>query len=194
MDQREFIAFFDRIEKLKCNTRHSWTSSGRRESVAEHCWRLAVMVMLCRDEYPGTDAGRAVRMALVHDLGEAVLGDIPSFEKTEGDFGEEDRAVTELFSALPDTYRDELSSLYAEFRAGETAEAKLCRALDNLEAVLQHNEAPIDTWLPLEYSLQLEYGGDTAAFSAWTEGLRRELNKDTLAKIDSEGGKKEKTQ
>ena len=187
MDKRGFISFLDAIEKLKCNTRHSWTSSGRRESVAEHCWRLAVAVMLCRDEYPRADIGRAVKMALVHDLGEAVLGDIPSFEKTDVDFGDEDRAVSGLFSTLPDTYRDEFMSLYEEFRACVTEEAKLVRALDNLEAVLQHNEAPIDTWLPLEYDLQLRYGEDTAAFSEWTDGLRRELNEDTLTKIEKEG-------
>ena len=130
-------------------------------------------------------------MCLVHDIGEAVLGDIPSFEKTDGDFGEEDKAVNDLLSTLPDTYRDELSSLYSEFRDGVTAEAKLCRALDNLEAVLQHNEAPLDTWLPLEYELQLRYGEETAAFSEWTRGLKRELNNDTLKKTDTEGRKKD---
>ena len=52
MDHRKYIEFLSVIEKLKCNTRHSWTSSGRRESVAEHSWRLAVMAMLCADEYP----------------------------------------------------------------------------------------------------------------------------------------------
>ena len=50
MNQREYIKFLNVIEKLKCNTRHSWTSSGRHESVAEHSWRLAVMAMLCADE------------------------------------------------------------------------------------------------------------------------------------------------
>ena len=52
MDQKNYITFLNMIEKLKCNTRHSWTSSGRRESVTEHSWRLAVMAMLCADEYP----------------------------------------------------------------------------------------------------------------------------------------------
>ena len=191
MDQRQLISFLDRIEKLKCNTRHSWTSTGRRESVAEHSFRLAFTAMLCRDEYTVADIDRVIRMCLVHDIGEAVLGDIPSFEKTDGDFGEEDKAVNDLLSTLPDTYRDELSSLYSEFRDGVTAEAKLCRALDNLEAVLQHNEAPLDTWLPLEYELQLRYGVETAAFSEWTRGLKRELNNDTLKKTDTEGRKKD---
>ena len=58
-------------ERLKCNTRHSWTSTGRRESVAEHSWRLALMALLVADEFPDVDCGRVVRMCLVHDLGEA---------------------------------------------------------------------------------------------------------------------------
>ena len=48
-------------ERLKCNTRHSWTSTGRRESVAEHSWRLALMALLVADEFPDVDCGRVVR-------------------------------------------------------------------------------------------------------------------------------------
>jgi hypothetical protein len=60
MDCRKFVEFLNVIEKLKCNTRHSWTSSGRKESVAEHSWRLAVMAMLCADEYPDVDIKYAI--------------------------------------------------------------------------------------------------------------------------------------
>ena len=49
MEPKEFLAFLARLEKLKCNTRHSWTSSGRHESVAEHSWRLAMLALLLRD-------------------------------------------------------------------------------------------------------------------------------------------------
>ena len=61
MKQRQYIDFLNKIEKLKCNTRHSWTSSGRQESVAEHSWRLAVMAMLQLDRtlsYAETDLHR----------------------------------------------------------------------------------------------------------------------------------------
>ena len=70
MDCRKLIEFLGIIEKLKCNTRHSWTSSGRRESVAEHTFRLAVMAMLCRDEYPTLDAERSELSALFAELKE----------------------------------------------------------------------------------------------------------------------------
>ena len=60
MDFRNYIDFLGKIEKLKCNTRHSWTSSGRRESVAEHTWRLAVMALLCEDEFPELDSNKVI--------------------------------------------------------------------------------------------------------------------------------------
>lgn len=71
MEHRAFIEFLNKIEKLKCNTRHSWTSTGRQESVAEHSWRLAVMAMLCEDEYPDLNISKVIKMCLIHDIGEA---------------------------------------------------------------------------------------------------------------------------
>ena len=79
MNQRKLIEFMIVIEKLKCNTLHSWTSSGRQKSVAEHSWRCAVMALLCAGEYPDIDINKVVKMILIHDLGEAVTGDISSF-------------------------------------------------------------------------------------------------------------------
>ena len=46
MEIRRLLDFLKTAEQLKCNTRHSYTSSGRLESVAEHSWRLALMAML----------------------------------------------------------------------------------------------------------------------------------------------------
>ena len=142
------------------------------------------MVMLCRDEYTELDIDRVIKMALVHDLGEAVIGNIPSFEKTDADFEDEHKVIIQLFSELPEPSKSELMSLYEEYGSQITVESKLCKALDNLEAVLQHNEAPIETWISLEYDLQLTYGKETASFSEWTDKLRKELNNDTLIKTD----------
>ena len=62
MNYRSYIDFLHKIEKLKCNTRHSWNSEGKRESVAEHCWRLSVMALLCADEYPELDMVKVLKM------------------------------------------------------------------------------------------------------------------------------------
>ena len=155
MDHRSYISFLNTIEKLKCNTRHSWTSSGRQESVAEHSWRLAVMAMLCADEYPGLDMNKVIKMCLIHDFGEAITGDIPAFWKTEEHEKEEDRAVAHLLSLLPAGTREEFASLFAEMKAMDTGEAKLYKALDNLEVLVSHNEADLSTWLPREYEENL---------------------------------------
>ncbi len=184
MKPREYIEFLGKIEKLKCNTRHSWTSSGRRESVAEHSWRLSVMAMLCADEYPELNINKVIRMCLVHDFGEAVTGDIPSFNKTADHEKEEDKAIKSLLSSLPDDIRTELSALFDEMNALETPEAKLFKSLDNLEAVVSHNEADISTWIPLEYEENLVYGQENCEWSKWTRELREELRNDSIKKIE----------
>lgn len=184
MNHRQYIEFLNKIEKLKCNTRHSWTSSGRQESVAEHSWRLAVMAMLCADEYPEIDMSKVIKMCLIHDFGEAITGDIPAFLKTEQNEIDEDNAVASLLAELPSDFCIELRTLFDEMNARETAEAKLFKSLDNLEALVSHNEADISTWLPLEYEENLTYGEANCEWSEWTKELRVEIKKDSLEKIE----------
>ena len=179
MKPRELIDFLNIIEKLKCNTRHSWTSSGRQESVAEHSWRLAVVAMLCRDEYPDLDINKVIKMCLIHDFGEAVTGDIPAFNKTTAHEAVEDLAVTKLLSQLPPCYREEMTALFEEMNALQTPEAKLFKSLDNMEAVISHNEAPLSTWIPREFELNLTYGEQNFTWSPWTQ----EINQDSREKI-----------
>ena len=80
MDSRTLLDFLSLAEKLKCNTRHSWTSTGRRESVAEHTFRLLVFAWLVKEEFLECDMDRVMELCLFHDIGEAVTGDIPAFE------------------------------------------------------------------------------------------------------------------
>jgi len=183
MDKRIFIDFLNKIEPLKCNTRHSWTSSGRQESVAEHSWRLAIMAMLCADEYPEIDINKVIKMCLIHDFGEAVTGDVPAFIKTKNDEIEEEKAINSLLSELPLNTAEELSALFDEMNERKTPEAKLYKALDNIEALISHNEADISTWLPREYSENLTYGHNNAEWSEWTNQLIEEVNKDSIEKI-----------
>ena len=170
-------------EKLKCNTRHSDTSSGRRESVAEHSWRLALMAMLVGPEFPEADRDKVIRMCLIHDLGEAFTGDIPTFDKTAADTEKEDAILDQWVLTLPEPARGEFTALLEEMNAQQTLEAKLYKALDRLEAVIQHNEADISTWLPLEYDLQLTYGEENVQFSPYLRELKAEINRRTRQKI-----------
>ena len=76
-----------------------------------------------------------------------------------------------------------MHALYEEMGALETPEAKLYKALDNMEAVIQHNEAPFSTWIPREYELNLTYGTDKVAFSPWLTKLRRITREEGEEKI-----------
>ena len=183
MKHDQYIQFLHKIEKLKCHTRHSWNSEGKRDSVAEHSWRLAVMALLCADEYPELDMGKVLKMCLIHDFGEAVTGDIPSFYKTADHEETEATAVRALVRELPREMADEFVALYDEMDALETPEAKLFKALDNMEAVLSHNEASLDTWIPLEFTENMVYGESAAAFSEWTQELRAELRRESEEKV-----------
>lgn len=186
MNTRKYIEFLRVIEKLKCNTRHSWTSNGRQESVAEHSWRLAIMAMLCKDEYPTLDIDKVIKMCLIHDLGEAITGDIPAFLKTEEHEQAEEKALESLLMLLPCSTREAFSGLFTEMKALNTDEAKLYKALDNIEAVISHNEADISTWLPAEYEENLTYGEANSEWSNWTRALREEVRQDSIDKIRKE--------
>ena len=183
MEIRAYLDLMHTVEKLKCELRHSWTSDGRRESVAEHTWRLALMAYFVKDEVPEADADKVILMCLCHDLGEVFIGDIPAFEKSEAYSAAEDAAVNAWLERLPAPYNAELSALFAEMAAQETLEAKIYKALDKLEALIQHNEADIATWLPLEYELNFTYGSEETAFFSYMERLRAEINRDCAEKI-----------
>ena len=183
MQPAQLLKILRGAEKLKCNTRHCVTSTGRPESVAEHSWRLALMAMLLTGEFPELDLNRVIRMCLIHDLGEAFTGDIPTFVKTDADSRREDDLFDRWIQTLPADVRDEWESLLDEMNAQKTGEAKLYKALDRLEAVIQHNESDIDSWLPLEYSLQLTYGAENVRFSPYLRELKQEIDQWTREKI-----------
>ena len=182
MRPEEFIRIMDTAEKMKCNTRHSWTSSGRHESVAEHSWRLCLMAYFARDEFPEADMDKVLRMCLLHDIGEAFTGDIPAFRKTKSDQETESDVVGRFIASLPEPYRSELGGLFDEMEALATPEARIYKALDKMEAIVQHNEADVSTWLPLEYDLNLTYGVPESHAAPWLEQLRSELIEITKSK------------
>lgn len=183
MDVRKLIEILSVAEKLKNNTRHSWTSSGRQESVAEHSWRLSMMAYLVKDEFPDADINKVILMCIFHDIGEVFTGDIPAFSKTDSDELDERQKLQQFLDSLPEPYREELSGLFEEMYAQETTESRIFRALDRMEAIIQHNEADISTWLPLEYELNLTYGEKEAEFSEYMKRLKQAANEDTVRKI-----------
>ena len=125
---------------LKQVRRRGWVLRGvtEPESVADHSFRTALLALvLARDD--SFDRGRCVAMALVHDLAEAVVGDITPYDGISRE--EKRRREREALSRLADNLGDtELLELWEEFEAGETAEARLVRQLDVAETILQAHE------------------------------------------------------
>ena len=187
MEPEKLLSALHLAEKLKDVRRHCTTSQGRPESVAEHSWRTALMAFFLRDEFPEADMDKVIRMCLIHDLGECFTGDIPVFRKTAADEAREDTLLDEWVASLPAPYAGDMRALYAEMNALQTTEAKIYKALDKLEAVIQHNESPISTWEPHEYDLNLTYAWAQVVFSDYLTALRRAVKKETLDKIESEG-------
>ncbi len=190
MDARTWIDIMRTTGRLKDMTRHSWTAGGRHESVAEHTYHLLMMAYFCRDEFPRADMEKVMEMCLFHDMGEAFTGDIPAFEKTADDEAEESRRVSAWVESLPEPYRRRVRALFAEMNAMETEEARIYKALDKLEAVIQHNEADLSTWLPLEYELNLVYGEEQTRFSEFFREARRLAREDSLEKIAREAAER----
>ena len=184
MQPRTLLDILTTAERLKDTTRHCYTSGGRHESVAEHSWMAALMAFFLRDEFPEADMDKVIKMCIIHDLGECFTGDIPTFDKTAAHEEREENLLTAWVNSLPQPYRDEMTALYAEMDARQTVEAKIYKAIDNLEAVIQHNLSDISTWIPHEYQLNQTYGTDKVAFSPYLSALRQELKKDTLQKIE----------
>ena len=153
----EMLAFFALAERLKTEMRHSWLSNGRQESVAEHCWMMALMAFTIAPHLEHkVDLPHTLLLILVHDIAEAKVGDIPCFEVSKRKLAKakaEARAIEEIAAMFTDSTGRVMSDLWHEFEASETHEAKFAQALDHLEVQFQHNLAPIETWEPVEYDL-----------------------------------------
>lgn len=184
MKINDYIKIVNIFEALKRNTRHSWLSDGRHESVAEHSWRITVMAYFIKDEFPEADIDKIIKMCLFHDIGEAFTGDIPAFLKTSEDEETEENTVMAFLKTLPEEYRDELTALFNEMNSLQTLEARIYKALDKMETLIQHNEADISTWLPLEYELNLVYGENEVKFSDYMLRLKEAVNEESVRKIE----------
>lgn len=183
MEARKLLDALRVAERLKDTTRHCCTGNGRRESVAEHCWMTTLMAFFMKDEFPDADMDKVIRMCMIHDLGEAFTGDIPAFEKTAADEELEETLLRRWVNSLPESRAAEMNALCDEMAERKTLEARIYKAIDALEAVIQHNISDLSTWIPEEYELNKTYADDKVAFSDYLTGLREEIRKDTLEKL-----------
>jgi len=183
-DLEGILEFLRATEALKTTFRSGFTSAGERESVAEHTWRLCLMALLIAPSVPDVDFARLIKICVVHDLGEAIGGDIPAPEQarraeagSSGKSADERRDLVTLVAPLPDALRREILDLWDEYEAASTSEARLAKALDKLETILQHTQGrnPPD----FDYRFNLEYGRQHTQEPAVIAALREMLDRET---------------
>ncbi len=107
------------------------------ESIAEHGFHLAVLIWALAPKVPGIDLGRALALALVHDLPEIRIGDLP---RTAGRYLPDGAKATAEKAALAELLAplgERAPALFAEFEAGESNEARLVRACDKLQLMIK---------------------------------------------------------
>ena len=185
MDRTEIegvLDFLRAAEALKNTHRSAWTSGGQPESVAEHTWRLCLMALVLKDAFADVDFARLVQICIIHDLGEAIGGDIPAIHQVPGESkAQQERAdLLQLLEPLPEPLRARITALWDEYEAAETPEAKLAKALDKLETIMQHNQGrnPPD----FDYAFNLGYGTRYTRGEPLIEAIRALLDQETAAR------------
>ena len=153
MDERlkKQLDFSLEIDKEKNVFRQTHLSGGgRRENDAEHAWHMAIMAYLLR-EYANeeVDVGRVMLMCLIHDIVEIDAGDTYAYdtEMLLTQKAREDAAKARIFALLPEDQKEELTALFDEFEAYETAEARFAHAMDNLQPLLLNHNNDGSDWL-----------------------------------------------
>lgn len=175
------LAFVKEAERLKDVLRNSRTSTGRRESTAEHTWRLCLMALVLADAFDGIDLARLLQICIVHDLGEALHGDVPAVQRTADKADRERADLVALLAPLDPVRRDHIMGLWEEYEAAATPEAVIAKGLDKLETILQHNQGlnPND----FDYAFNLSYGLKQTAAQPLLAAIREILDQETRARL-----------
>ncbi|MBO6530250.1 MAG: HD domain-containing protein [Erythrobacter sp.] len=173
------LAFLQSAERLKDTLRSGRTAMGRPESTAEHTWRLCLLAMLLERDLPGVDHHRLLKICMLHDLGEAISGDVPAPAQgaDDGRHARERDGFEELCSELPRDLHEEFLELYDDYAQGRSIEAQFAKGLDKLETMLQHvagKNAP-----GFDYAFNLGYGIEATSRHPLLVRLRRIVDEET---------------
>lgn len=155
-DVMKIMSFVQEAEKLKDTMRQCWSSTGKQESTAEHTWRLCLMVMLFEKYLPQLDTLKLMKMCLIHDIAEIIDGDIPAIIKVPNKSEKERKNLVFLTKNLPSHLKEEIINLWDDYENILSIEAKVAKALDKLETLMQHNvgQNPYN----FDYNFNLTYG------------------------------------
>ncbi|MFB9076789.1 HD family hydrolase [Flavobacterium procerum] len=147
LDQIAFIKEIDKVKYIQRKTK--LFNSDRCENDAEHSWHLALMaIVLAEHSNVSIDVLKVVKMVLIHDIVEIDAGDVFIYDtaKNHSNTDEERLAANRIFGLLPEKQKEEFISIWEEFEAGETNEAKFAKSMDRLEPLLQNTSNNGGTW------------------------------------------------
>ena len=149
LDQQ--LRFTAEIDKMTSILRRTMLVDGsRRENDAEHSWHIAVMALIF-EEYAAepVNVNRAVKMCVVHDLIEIYAGDTFAYDVAgNADKSEREAAAADkLFAQLPSEQGAEIRSLWEEFDAMQTPDAKYAACMDRLQPFLHNTLTGGHTWV-----------------------------------------------
>ena len=167
-------------ENLKKTLRSAHLSNGRVESTADHTWRLLLWILLFKDEMNDINLTRLYEMAIIHDLGEAISGDIPApnQKNTAEKHEKEQQDLETLLAPLPLKDKTYILELWHDYEAAKSIEAQWLKALDKLETMLQHNQGknPPD----FDYHFNLSYGQNYTDTIDLLKKVRHIIDSETL--------------
>jgi putative hydrolase of HD superfamily len=141
VDYQNLVKFLELTGVLKRTPRAGWVDVGvyQPESVADHTFRTAFLCMLYAD-MEAVDSLKLVRMALIHDIPEAIIGDLMPSQKTTETRENEKTAMNDILGLLPETQRETYLADWNEYQEGKTKEAKAVQQLEKIEMALQAKE------------------------------------------------------
>jgi putative hydrolase of HD superfamily len=182
IDLHGTLTFLREAERLKSVLRSAYTSTGQQESTAEHSWRLCLMAMVFEGEFTGLDFGRILKLCVLHDLGEALHGDIPAVQQDQSpNKSALERAdLQSLMQPLPLALSDGFLALWDEYENASSPEARIVKGLDKLETILQHNQG--ENPPGFDYAFNLDYGQKYMGAHPLLAQIRALLDADTRAR------------
>lgn len=188
---QSIFAFINKAEQLKDTLRFAFTASGKQESAAEHSWRLCLLVMVCSDHVAHLSLEKMLRLALVHDLPEAVCGDTVACEQSDplSKSAKEREAMRELARELPPNAGESILALWEEYEAASSEEARYVKALDKIETLMQHNQGRNPE--SFDYSFNLGYGRGVTDAVQLASQLRALVDADTRQRLAASLSKKQ---
>lgn len=150
------LEFLREIDKFKEIKRACYTCGARRETDAEHSWHLGMFLLLLEKEFPEMDKHKMYKLCLMHDLPEVYAGDAHAYkpEERKGKEEREAKAAEQLYGMLPQEIREELHLLQQEYDKGASPEAKIVKALDKMQPILQNILSEGKAWKDASVSLE----------------------------------------